>query len=304
MPHVDLLVGRTAEITALTADLDAVRGGTGATVLLAGEPGIGKTTLAAALATLARETDVPVLTGRADPEVGTPPLWPWWQALHGRPEHGVLAALPAADGDAAALLGHRLRAFEAVARGLADRPGGTLVVLEDLHWADEATLALLAHLTGRPGVLAVGTYRSTERPPALRSGLVALDRAGARRIDLTAWTGTEVAAVAADVHPGWHPVLLRTSGGVPLHVRELAATLRAAGVAADPPPGPGWPLGVPASLADITADRLDRLSPAARDAVGATAIAGGEAGCAELAVLCDLDTDTALAALDEAAAAA
>lgn len=303
MPRVDLLVGRTAEIAALTADLDGVRGGAGATVLLAGEPGIGKTTLATALAARAREADVPVLTGRANPEVGTPPLWPWWQALHGRPEHDVLAALPAADGDAAALQGHRLRAFEAVARGLAERPGGLLVVLEDLHWADEASLALLAHLTGRPGVLAVGTYRSTERPPALRSGLVALDRAGARRLDLAAWSGTEVAAVADDVHPGWHPVLLHTSGGVPLHVRELAATLRAAGIATDPPTGPRWPLGVPASLADITADRLDRLSPTARDAVGATAIAGGEAGCAELAVLCGLDADTALAALDEATAA-
>ena len=303
MPTVGLFVGRTAEMTALTAALDAVRAGTGSTVLLAGEPGIGKTTLAAALSALARDAGVPVLTGRANPEVGTPPLWPWWQALHGRPEHDVLAALPAADGDAAALLGHRLRAFEAVARGLADRPGGLLVVLEDLHWADEATLALLAHLTGRPGVLAVGTYRSTERPPALRSGLVALDRAGARRLDLAAWTGSEVAAVADDVHPGWHPVLLRTSGGVPLHVRELAATLRGAGIAADPPADTGWPLGVPASLADITADRLDRLSPAARDAVGATALAGGEAGCAELAVLCGLDADDALAALDEAVAA-
>ena len=58
MPRVDLLVGRTAEIAALTADLDGVRGGAGATVLLAGEPGIGKTTLAAALAARAREADV------------------------------------------------------------------------------------------------------------------------------------------------------------------------------------------------------------------------------------------------------
>ncbi|GAY10712.1 DNA-binding response regulator, LuxR family [Pseudonocardia sp. N23] len=304
-------MGRVAELAALTAALDDVRAGTGATLLLAGEPGIGKTTLAAALTTIARDAAVPVLTGRSVPGVGVPPLWPWWQALHGRPEHDVLAALPTpddsaggtVDGTAAALLGHRLQAFEAVARGLADRPGGLLVVLEDLHWADEASLALLAHVTARPGVLAVATYRSTERPPALRAGLVALDRAGARRLDLAGWTGAEVATVAADVHPGWHPVLLRTSGGVPLHVRELVTTLRAAGIAAGPPTHPGWPLGVPASIGDITADRLDRLSPAARDAVEAAAVAGGEAGCAELAVLCGLDADTALAALDEAAAA-
>ncbi|GJF04420.1 AAA family ATPase [Pseudonocardia sp. D17] len=297
------LVGRESETAALRAALDDCRAGIGTTVLLAGEPGIGKTTLAGAVAGWAREAGTVVLTGRTGPDIGTPPLWPWWQVLHGRPEHDVLAALPEADGDVAALRGQRLRAFETVARGLQDRPGGTVVVLEDLHWADEATLALLAHVTGRPGVLAVGTYRSTERPPALRAGLVALDRAGARRLDLRTWSGAEIAAVAADVHPGWRPVLLELSGGVPLHVRELVATLRAAGLADSPPARPGWPLGIPASLADITAERLSRLSPTAREAVGAAAVAGDAVGCAELAALCGLGADDALAALDEAAGA-
>ena len=82
------LIGREAPLRVLRA---ALTRGTGA-VLVRGEPGIGKTSLVDALAREAAAHGHIVLTGRADPDDGAPPLWPWLQALTGRPERAVALA--------------------------------------------------------------------------------------------------------------------------------------------------------------------------------------------------------------------
>jgi DNA-binding CsgD family transcriptional regulator len=275
------LIGRDAPLGVLRA---ALTRGTGA-VLVRGEPGIGKTSLVDALAREAAAHGHIVLTGRADPDDGAPPLWPWLQALTGRPERAGLLALagplPAtADPGAAAQAARaaRLLAFEAVLDRLSAAP--TVVVLEDLHWADEPSLVLLGRAADRAGVLVVATYRDTEAGPALRAAVADLRRRGSTEVvTLRPWDDADVAALLpAAVHPSWAPVLRRTGAGLPLLATALLADLLDTDRAAHAAPADGaWPLDAPEQLVDLTAERLARLDPAARRAVEIAAVAG--AGC-------------------------
>ncbi|HEX3257731.1 MAG TPA: AAA family ATPase [Pseudonocardia sp.] len=275
------LIGREAPLGVLRA---ALTRGTGA-VLVRGEPGIGKSSLVDALAREAATHGHIVLTGRTDPDDGAPPLWPWLQVLTGRPERARLLALagplPAtADPGAAAQAGHaaRLLAFEAVLDRLSAAP--TVVVLEDLHWADEPSLVLLGRAADRAGVLVVATYRDTEAGPALRATVADLRRRSSTDVvTLRPWDDADVAALLpAAVHPSWAPVLSRTGAGLPLLVTALLADLLDTGRAAHAAPADGaWPLDAPEQLVDLTAERLARLDPAARRAVEIAAVTG--AGC-------------------------
>src|SRR6266545_779450 len=85
-------VGREAELAALTADLEATLAGRGGVVLLAGEPGIGKTRLAEELATAAAARGALALWGRCWEGEGAPAFWPWVQIIRAH----VQAADPAA----------------------------------------------------------------------------------------------------------------------------------------------------------------------------------------------------------------
>ncbi len=301
------LIGRAAELAELSAGIEALAAGGGATLLISGEPGIGKTRLVAELVELARAGGLDVLRGRAVPDEGAPPLWAWRQALGGRPERD---ALPAGDADlpAAAARGAQWQAFEEVLGGLsiAAADSGLAVLLEDLHWADESTLRLVCQGAGRTGLLFVLTYRSTEQPAALRSAVTELRRIdGTRAINLRPWSVADVAAwVGGRAEQSWVPVLHRHAAGNPLIVRELLATLEDADAAGQPAPASGvWPLGVPEQLSGITAERMDRLPAAAREAVAACAVLGADCLDHEVGVLCELAPDQAVAALERAVAA-
>ena len=139
--------------------------GSGATVLVAGEAGIGKTRLASELATRARDAGFEVLLGRSIDLVGTElPYQPFVEAL--RP----LGEPSAVDGTAA---GSQLRVFEETLALLTERAAAApvLLVLEDLHWADTSTLDLvvfLAHNLDDRRVLLLATYRADEPSSAER----------------------------------------------------------------------------------------------------------------------------------------
>jgi DNA-binding CsgD family transcriptional regulator/tetratricopeptide (TPR) repeat protein len=158
-------VGRARELGELRRALDATQLGSGATVLVAGEAGIGKTRLAAELATLAREAGFEVLLGRSIDLVGTElPFQPFVEALRplGEPLH--------AD---APTTGSQLRVFEETLALLIGRAAAAplLVVLEDLHWADTSSLDLLvflAHNLDERRVLLLATYRADELSSAER----------------------------------------------------------------------------------------------------------------------------------------
>src|SRR3954451_4564640 len=177
-PHAGILravfVGRAAELAELTERIATATEGRGGLLLLSGPAGIGKTrTVEEAVA------GVPAVAwGRCVDDPGAPPLWPWRRVVRTLP--GVRAAvaesLAQVDG-AAGLEAARCLLVATATEALLDaaEPDGLVVVLEDLHWADETSLRLLRHLAGelaRSRLLVLGTSRAPAGPAGER-----LDRA-------------------------------------------------------------------------------------------------------------------------------
>ncbi|MFC5141342.1 ATP-binding protein [Actinomycetospora rhizophila] len=260
--------GREHETAVLVAALDDARAGRGAAVLVVGEAGIGKSTLLGAVLDAAEHRGVPALLGRASADLGTPAFWPWLRLLGSPAARGRGLDPSVLDLGGAATEGSDARArFRAMAdtadtlAGAAD--GGLVVAVEDVHAADEASLALLAHLTGEvvatrgPSLLLVATTREpvpagleAAVPVVLRPGRLGRD---ALRELLRRRDGAEPDEAAVDT-------LLRVSAGHPLHLREL---LRAPEVHAE-------------AVAPLVRRRVALLSPAARDLLATAAVAGDE----------------------------
>ena len=152
-------VGRTRELEALRHALAAARAGHGATVLVTGEAGIGKTRLVSEVANDARAAGVEVLLGRSIDLVGTAlPYQPFLEALRPLPEPRRFEQ---------GAEGSQLQAFAEVLAQLGERASVTpvLLVLEDLHWADASSLDLvvfLAHNLRDHPLLLLGTCRADE----------------------------------------------------------------------------------------------------------------------------------------------
>src|SRR5262245_50972353 len=201
----DLFVGREAELGRLVRALDRAIAHDGRLLFLVGEPGMGKTRIARELAFRAAALGVAVRWGRCQETEGAPPYWPWVQVLraHDRtaPESQADSAADAAP--AALLADHaskpvatsgaesthaRFQLFEGVAgalRGLAAE-APLLVLLDDLHWADAASLLLLRFVAtdlADSRLLVLGTYRDVEmRHGACAGMLPELARLGERTV--------------------------------------------------------------------------------------------------------------------------
>src|SRR5262249_48325153 len=148
-------VGRASEIELLEASLHAAAAGQGQFVTVAGEAGIGKTRTVEEFLGRARLPRTRLLWGRCPEDEGVPALWPWRQAIRGHVEHAGSDPLRETSGHAAADVARlvaasdteqsRFRLFEGVTtflQRLAARDVHVLV-LDDLHWADDATTLLL-----------------------------------------------------------------------------------------------------------------------------------------------------------------
>ena len=228
------LAGREAELRALT---DA----TGA-VLLAGEPGIGKTRLLAEAGRIAHQRRRTVLYGRCYEEQ-VAPYEPFAEALGAETFARLLA--DAQD--------ERWRLFEAIGA----RVEGTVLLLDDLHWADAGTLRLLAHLLRRPKPpVVLGAYRDTEivrgHPLAelRREGLV--ERVPLRGLDASAMAelvGDAERAATLHLQTGGNPffveqILQHDDDTIPEGIkdavgRRLSRLARRPAACSRSPPSPG-----------------------------------------------------------------
>ena len=247
------LVGRATELATLRAALDAAAAGRGALVLVAGEPGIGKTTLLSETARIAADRGARVLRGRCWDGDGSPPYWPWTHVL---------------DGDVPAQAADRFIVFDTVARRLAalgrERP--LVVVLDDLQWADPASLALLAFCVGQlrdEPVLFLGAHRDLDGPPALASLAAAGSTLSLSGLDPSE-TDRLVTQLGGEQHDGDVDRIWRRTGGNPFFVTELTRLRMAREVA-----GP-----LPAGIRDTVERRLARLSQPCAEMLAAAAVVG------------------------------
>jgi DNA-binding CsgD family transcriptional regulator len=298
MAHRAALVGRRAELERLEAALDRARRGHGSLVLLAGEAGVGKTRLTEALV---ENSGAIVLTGRAG-HGAQAPYGPVVAALRSYlrfepaglddtgPLRSHLALLVPELGDPAPA-SDRATLSEAVRGALAhlSRRQHALVVLDDLHWSDDATLELLATLaaplTELP-VLVVAGYRSDGLPRdhALRRARHELRRGGdLDELTLAPFGLPETSELLGEIlGAAPAPSLARDvhdrTRGVPFFVEELARALVATKAVASGRRGlelaAGGDVPVPETVRDAVLMRAADLSPAARAAAEAAAVAG------------------------------
>ena len=324
------LVGRDRETDALDGWLAAALRGDPRLVLCRGEQGIGKTRLGEEIVARAVTRGVVTAWGRSAEADGAPPYWPWRQVLRGTPgvarvagELGVAAdvaplapeASPASSPDETGGE-ERFRLFDAVSRVLhaAAAPRGLLVVLDDVQWADRPSLLLLLHLARQlrgsrlmllathhdlPVVDGAGADPLGEVLPELvrepvteRVELTGLTRAAvAELLDLRSAENTPAGGSAPPVTADLVARVHELTGGNPFFVGELARYLAA-----------GRP-GIPPSVRDAIARRMDRLSPRCRHQLRAASIVGRQFSVAVVAAVIGQPVLECLDPLDEAVAA-
>jgi DNA-binding CsgD family transcriptional regulator/tetratricopeptide (TPR) repeat protein len=238
------LLERDSPLKDLEESLHEATAGRGRVALVSGEAGIGKTALVEEFLA-GHRAQVRVLRGQCDALFTPQPLAPLhdiaWQA-----GGELLELIRSADG--------RLAVFSALLRELQAGQKATVLVFEDIHWADAATLDLITYLGRRirplPTLILL-TYRDDEldESHALRSVLGNLAAEVARRVPLEPLSKTAVAHLAGRTGRSAEGIHAQT-GGNPFYVTELLAV----------PPG-----SIPATVRDATLARAARLSPEARD---------------------------------------
>jgi hypothetical protein len=296
--------GRDRELRALTEAFEQARAGHGRLVAVCGDAGIGKSRLVEELVRRAGLPDGRVLTGRCFEQSGAPSYWPWMRVLRAyagargidgfRADIGVdaqafatllpellLEGAAAPPGDVGNLEA-RYRLFEATVnllRVAASAP--LLIVLEDVHWADEASLGLLELLAQELGgtrLLLLITYRDRDSGRLPRSLAEAVRRG--ERIALRGLDTDAVAAIVARggaVEPSSSLVarLSEVTGGNPFFLGELLRTLVQEG-RLDASVSAATPLPLPDSIRASIRRHLDVLGEADRELLSVAAVAGYE----------------------------
>ncbi len=340
------LVGREAELTRLAGALQRAVAGQRQAVLVSGEPGIGKTALVSALARQAHAQGARVLYGHCDEDLGVV-YQPFGEALGGLVAAGPrdlaayvgaftaellrlapelarhlpdVAPSPATDPES-----DRFAIFEAVAALLAaaSQAGPVVLVVDDLHWATNATLLLLRHLvrSATPAaLLVVGTYRQTEVGADHPLTAILADLRREQSVERIALGGLDEDAVAAYVDVATEPsedgtqsgfarAIHAHTAGNPFFVGELLRHLAETG-AVYRKDGP-WSyyadaegLGVPEGVREVVARRRQRLSEAANRSLAWAAVIGAQFDLDLLEAVVDPgDGDGLLDSIEEAVGA-
>jgi tetratricopeptide (TPR) repeat protein len=327
------------EVRRLLRDrLELARGGVGGAALLAGEPGIGKTRTCAELATRAADLGVLVLYGRCDEMLGAP-YQPFVEALDGYARQSAAPRLGRLSRELSRLVPElpelvpgtgsplasdprteEYRLHDAVAAWVVDcaQEHGLLLVLDDLHWADATTLALLLHvvraveLAGAP-VLVLGAYRDTEARAAARLDAVLADLRrlpGSVRVPLGGLAEPDVHALVAaraghaldDEQAALASRVWSECEGNPLFVHELLRHMLETGQIREV--GGRWHLvadvEVPESVREVVARRLEVLPPGGTEVLRTAAVLGRTFTLGLLSLVAARPEDEVLAALETA----
>ena len=271
------LIGRRTALDAARDALERARSGRGRVLVVEGEPGIGKSALAAAVAEWAEAAGATCHWGRAWELGNAPPYFPLRACLRAL---GVDAE-PAASGDGGPFALWE-RVLDALAQAAAARP--QVWIIEDAHAADLLTLDLLAFLA-QPvrglGALIVVTRRDRDPrlTPAAEQRLVRLAREGESvallRLDAADAATLADQAAGRALDASLHRRLWELTGGNPLFVVECARTLARDQTGAS----------LPATLRQLVQERLEALPAANREVVETAALLGREVSAAALAAV-------------------
>jgi DNA-binding CsgD family transcriptional regulator len=297
------LVGREAELGVAVAAVRQLSEGRASALVIEGEAGIGKTRLVQSIVDDARSRDVAVFSGQAHPFERTRPFGVVAAALDlsrrspdpHRAAVGALLAGQGAGAPARAADGIQYRVVEEIVdlveTACAERP--VLLVAEDIHWSDSASLlAILSVARQLPlaALLVVVTARPSQMPAEVARLLDDLAAGGARTLELQPLTSGDVAVLACQVlgaPPG--PVLtamLAKAGGNPLWavamLRSLAddGMLRRAGDGVE-----ATTSELPASLSDLVVRRLRHLPRATLELLQVTAVLGDAVSLRDVAAV-------------------
>ena len=336
MPSVlcPVLVGRDLEVEELHAAVTAVADERrGSTLFLIGEAGVGKSRLAREAVDMARNRRFSVLWGRATPAASQVAFRPLAEALLSRfrdagppddpelqPFRPILARLvpewrtnssDRADESIVLLAEAVLRVLRVLGR-----THGCLVVLEDLHWADPDTTAIVEYLADNLAsepVVCLGTLRPEGASPGLAVASNLTARRAASSVELSPLTRSDVSAMAracldvASLPSEFESILQESADGLPFLVEELLAGAAGTGVVVQS--GDGWKVepnfepAVPRTFLASVVERLGALGHPARAALGAAAVLGRRFDWTILPIITELSDREVLAALGRASAA-
>jgi DNA-binding NarL/FixJ family response regulator/tetratricopeptide (TPR) repeat protein len=310
------LIGREHELDLLEQLLDETCAGSARFLLVTGEPGIGKSRLLAALVARAGQRGCLALHGSAAEFERELPFGLVVDAvdeyLESLDAHafqrlaaedltelaGVFPALRSLEpgSDEPSTAAERFRAHRAVG-GLLEHLAArqpVVLALDDLHWADGASLELTSHLVRRPpraAVMVAATFRRGQIDRVPMSTVERGMRDTDRRVELGPLPRAEARALVDETRSAEYERLYEASGGNPLYLLELARMgepqLSADGI------------GVPAAVAAATAGELDALSAAGRGLAEGAAVAGDPFELDLTAAAADMAEPDALEALDE-----
>jgi DNA-binding CsgD family transcriptional regulator len=298
------LVGRDREVERLDRLRLGALDGDGAAALVFGEAGIGKTTLVGSVADRAARDGTPVLVGRATADEGAPAFWPWLRVLGQAARDGIAGLGPdlldlrspqAWVAEPAPVA--RFRAIESTVAALrtAATDAGLVIVIEDLHWADEPTVRLFEHACGDLAgsqILLLGTARHPDHDSPLGRllGLASLHTVSLHplsRADVGAYLDRD----GARVDRSWAAYVHRLSGGNPLYVRELARHLRGTDRLGEP----AYDIDVPVELRRLVIHRIASLSAGCQVLLGVCAAIGEEIDVALLEATAPGEVDAGVA---------
>ncbi|MCH8310003.1 MAG: AAA family ATPase [Chloroflexi bacterium] len=331
----DPFVGRHREMAMLRSSLEQAISGRGQIAILAGDPGIGKTRTAQELASIANARNAEVFWGHCYEGEGAPPYWPWIQIIRSHIDQWDAERLKATMGSGAGAIGEivpelrsklpdlgspptfdpdsaRFRLFDSITTYLknASTSRPMVFIIEDLHWADASSLALLEHIAGNiaaPSLLIVGTYRDNEVSldhPLSRTLTSLIRQEGFQSLRLGGLSQGEVGELVAlsvgdDAPPDLaEKVHLRTEGNA-LFVGELLKLLAASGL----DEAQEWQFAIPQGIRGVIGRRFDGLSDECNRALTVASVIGREFDFDLLARMTDSSDDDLLDVVDEAVSA-